>query len=67
VSKSKQKGTAAETAVVRYLRSLNFQHAGPAFPNAERRALSGGKDMGDIAGIPDTVIEVKAAETLKLA
>lgn len=66
MSRSKQKGTAAETAVVRYLRSLTYDTL-PAFPNVERRALSGGKDMGDIAGIPGWVIEVKAAETLKLA
>lgn len=67
MSKSKQKGTAAETAVVRYLRSFDFKGLGQPFPNAERRALSGNRDMGDVAGIPGTVIEVKAAETLKLA
>lgn len=67
MSKSKQKGTAAETAVVRYLRSIFAGPNLPAFPNVERRALSGGKDMGDVAGIPGWIIEVKAAETLKLA
>lgn len=66
MTKSKQKGTAAETAVVRYLRSLEFGPMGPLFPAVERRALSGGKDKGDVAGIPDTVIEVKAAEQVKL-
>ncbi len=54
---SKAKGTAAETAVVRYLQTNGF-------PFAERRALNGSLDRGDIAGITDTVIEVKAAKTL---
>jgi len=52
VSRSKAKGTAAETAVVRYLRSVGFVQA-------ERRALNGIADRGDIAGIPGVVIEVK--------
>lgn len=37
---SKKKGTAAETRVVKYLRSFGIQ--------AERRALSGAKDQGDL-------------------
>ena len=52
MSRSKAKGTAAETAVVRYLRSVGFVQA-------ERRALNGIADRGDIAGIPGVVIEVK--------
>jgi hypothetical protein len=59
MSKAKAKGTAAETAVVRYLQSW--------WPAAERRALSGGKDKGDVAGIPGVVIEVKAAVRQELA
>lgn len=59
MSKAKQKGTAAETAVVRYLRTNGY-------PLAERRALSGKLDKGDIAGVPDVVIEVKAAEKCEL-
>jgi hypothetical protein len=55
VSKSKAKGTAGETAVVRYLQQW--------WPATERRALNGGKDRGDIAGIADLCIEVKAAKT----
>lgn len=58
-TKSKAKGTKAETDCVRYLR--NF------WPYAERRALSGNKDKGDIAGIPRTVGEVKAAVKIELA
>lgn len=57
---SKQKGTSAETAVVKYLLENGF-------PDVERRALQGAKDKGDIAGIPQTVIEVKAAKRLELA
>lgn len=66
MSKSKAKGTAAETAVVRYLRSLE-RNGTPVFPDVERRALSGNVDKGDIAGIPFWTIEVKAAKTLKLS
>lgn len=55
MSKSKAKGTTAEREVVRYLQNW--------WPAAERRALSGNKDKGDVAGIPGVVIEVKAAKT----
>lgn len=58
-TKSKAKGTTAEREVVRYLQ--NWWSA------AERRALSGNKDKGDVAGIPGVVIEVKAAARLELA
>lgn len=52
MSRSKAKGTAAETAVVRFLREAGFVQA-------ERRTLSGVQDRGDIAGVPGVVIEVK--------
>lgn len=52
MSKSKQKGTAAETAVVKFLRDNGF-------PYAERRALHGGADKGDITGCGPIVFEVK--------
>lgn len=52
MSRSKAKGTAAETAVVRFLREAGFTQA-------ERRTLSGVQDRGDIAGVPGVVIEVK--------
>ena len=55
MSKAKAKGTAAEREVVRYLQNW--------WPAAERRALSGNKDKGDVAGIPGVVVEVKAAAT----
>lgn len=55
MSKSRATGTQAETAVVRYLQNW--------WPAAERRALSGNKDKGDVAGIAGVCIEVKAAKT----
>lgn len=54
MSRSKAKGTAAETAVVGWLRDNGW-------PHAERRALSGAADKGDIAGVPGMCIEVKNA------
>ena len=58
MSKSKAKGTRAEADSVKYLR--------PYWPLVERRALAGNKDKGDIAGIPRTVGEVKAAVKVEL-
>lgn len=59
MSKAKDRGTAAEREVVRYLQNW--------WPAAERRALSGNKDKGDVAGIPGLVVEVKAAARPMLA
>ena len=56
---SKAKGTAFETAVVDYLRSHGQ-------PHAERRALSGGKDKGDVTGVPGAMIECKNEKTVTL-
>ena len=53
-------GTAAETAVVRYRR-----HNG--FPQAERRALRGAQDAGDITGTPGVCWEIKGGAVAKLA
>lgn len=61
MSKEKQKGTAAETAVVKYLRESG------QFPYAERRALHGINDKGDITGMGPVVVEVKDHKTLKLS
>lgn len=58
MSKQKQKGTLAETAIVNYLKSF--------FPKVERRTLNGQYDKGDIAGIEDFVIEVKNQKTYKI-
>ena len=58
MSKSKQKGTLAETAVADYLKHT--------FPAVERRTLSGANDKGDIAGVPGCVVEVKNQRTYKI-
>lgn len=60
MSKSKQKGTAFETAVVRYLNDHGF-------PYAERAPLAGNKDRGDITGTPGLVWECKNAREIRLA
>lgn len=57
---SKTKGTAAETAVVGYLRQRGWIHA-------ERRALQGNLDKGDIAGVVGVCLEVKACKQIDLA
>ena len=57
---SKRKGTAAETALVKYLREKGFGQA-------ERRALAGNQDKGDITGAGDLTWEVKNHGTYKLA
>lgn len=60
MSASKRKGTAAETEVVKYLTDRGW-HA------VERRALNGVNDRGDIAGIPNVVIEVKNHASIQLS
>lgn len=57
MSKAKAKGTSAETAVVKYLREHGF-------PYAERRALHGTADKGDITGCGPIVFEVKNHKAL---
>ena len=54
-NKSKQKGTAWETAIVRYLEYWGFR--------AKRKVLSGNADKGDIElpDIPSIIIEAKNA------
>jgi hypothetical protein len=54
VSKSKAKGTLAETAVAKYL-------LGHGWPSCERRALRGTLDQGDITGTPGVCWEIKYA------
>lgn len=55
VNRPKQKGTAGESAVVSFLRTAGF-------PYAERLALQGGKDRGDVTGVPGVCWEVKACQ-----
>ncbi|MFE7659660.1 hypothetical protein [Streptomyces celluloflavus] len=60
MSAAKRKGTAWESAIVRALREHGH-------PHAERRALGGAADRGDVAGLPGVVIEAKASTHLELA
>lgn len=59
MSKAKQKGTLAETAVADFLKRI--------WPAVERRVLSGKNDKGDIAGVPNCVVEVKNHATYKIS
>lgn len=52
---SKAKGTAVETAIVRYLRANGF-------PFADRQPLRGGRDQGDITACPGIIIEAKTSK-----
>ena len=58
MSKARQKGTAAESAVVRFLRAHGW-------PFAERRALTGALDQGDVTGTPGICWEVKNHRSYK--
>ena len=60
MSKAKQKGTAAESAVVKFLQENGFIYA-------ERRALHGTVDKGDITGCGPIVFEVKDHAKLTLS
>lgn len=54
MSANRRKGTAAESALVDYLRTHGWKYA-------ERRALTGSKDKGDVTGTPGVVWEQKNA------
>ena len=60
MSAARAKGTRFETAIADFLRDVGF-------PHAERRALNGAKDKGDIAGVLDVVIEAKNQKRESLA
>ena len=60
MSANKRRGTAFETEVATFLRSHGLRRA-------ERRALSGTKDRGDIANVPGWVLECKNAVRMELA
>ena len=57
---SKSKGRDAENAVVEWLKANGF-------PAAERRRLSGAFDKGDIAGVHNLTVEVKAEKAITLS
>lgn len=60
MSASRRKGTGWESRVVDYLRANGV-------PQAERRALAGAADRGDVAGLPGVVIECKAEQRITLS
>lgn len=60
VSKQRQKGTSFETAIVGWLKEHGF-------PYAERRALHGTFDKGDITGTGPLVWECKNHKTLAIS
>jgi len=57
---NKDKGTSAEREVVKYLRSAYW-------PHAERRALTGRLDRGDVTGVIGVVFQVKHVKQQRLA
>jgi hypothetical protein len=59
MSEAKRKGTAAESAVVSFLRTQGW-------PYAERLALQGAHDRGDVTGTPGICWEVKNCADLDL-
>ena len=60
MSRSKDIGTKAETAVVKALRTHGF-------PGAERRALHGSQDLGDVLAAPGIIMEVKGGKAAEEA
>ena len=59
MSKNKAKGTAFESAIVAYLQANGFA-------TAERRAMRGNRDAGDIAGVANLAIEAKNHKAMDL-
>lgn len=59
MSQSRAKGTRWESRLVLYLTTHGF--------DAERRALAGSNDKGDIVGVPGVVFEAKNAKQIQLA
>jgi hypothetical protein len=60
VNRPKAIGTRGEGAVVAYLRANGFA-------GAERRALAGAADLGDVVGCPGLVIECKSGKAAETA
>lgn len=55
-----RKGRSAENEMVAFLKERGF-------PMAERRRLSGNRDLGDIAGVPGLILDVKSRRHMDLA
>ena len=60
MSRSRAKGTSWESKIVEFLQASGW-------PHAERRALQGAKDKGDISGLPGVCIEAKNEKAITLA
>lgn len=60
VNKAKTQGTAYESAIVRHLVERGWV-------NAERRALRGTKDAGDLTGVLGVAASFKAVRTWRVA
>ncbi len=60
VNRPRNIGTAGETAVCRYAQQYGF-------PYAQRRALSGSLDRGDLDLCPGIVVEVKSGNAAEVA
>jgi len=60
VNPSKRRGTGWESDIVVYLKLHGWRYA-------ERRALNGSQDRGDVAGIPGVVIEAKNVKAITLS
>lgn len=59
MNKNKRKGTAAESAFVKFMVEHGFKYV-------ERRSLKGKADRGDISGLPGVVIEIKSGSRLAI-
>jgi len=59
MSAARAKGTLAERLVANYLTTVGW-------PYAERRAMAGSNDRGDITGTPGIVWEIKSGARLSL-
>lgn len=60
MNRSKARGTAVETAVTRFAQ-------GYGFPHADRRALAGSLDRGDVLLCPGVILECKGGATAETA
>lgn len=60
MSKSRDRGTRWESAIVGYLQEHGF-------PYAERRALAGALDKGDVTGVPGVMVEAKDEQRITLS
>jgi hypothetical protein len=67
MSAARDKGTRAETAVVNFLRGRISPWLPDIATGIDRHPLHGAADVGDIRGVPETVIQVKNTKRIDLA